>query len=187
MNQSKASVPGARAGRPRRFGAEDELKILFDAALVVMARNGFQDAAVAEILNEANLSTRSFYRHFESKDQLLSALYRREAESAAERLNAKVNAAGNPLEALDAWISEIVSFGHHRTKAERVAVLGSPGAMKAEGYAEETRHAGNASHRTSGSTTSGGPPRRHVPHGRTRRRPAHPISGVDGGRAQSHA
>jgi AcrR family transcriptional regulator len=130
-----------RAGRPRRFESEDELKILFDAALVVMARNGFQDAAVAEILSEANLSTRSFYRHFESKDQLLCALYRREAERAAERLNAKVDAADNPLEALDAWISEIVSFGQHRTKAERVAVLGSPGAMKAEGYAEETRHA----------------------------------------------
>ena len=141
MNHPKASISGARAGRPRRFGAEDELKILFDAVLVVMARNGFQDAAVAEILIEANLSTRSFYRHFESKDQLLCALYRREAESAAERLNAKVNAAGSPLAALDAWISEIVSFGQHRTKAERVAVLGSPGAMKAEGYAEETRHA----------------------------------------------
>jgi AcrR family transcriptional regulator len=130
-----------RAGRPRRFEAEDELKLIFDAALVVMARNGFQDAAVAEILSEADLSTRSFYRHFESKDQLLCALYRREAERAAERLNAKVDAAASPLEALDAWIAEIVSFGHHRTKAERAAVLGSPGAMKAEGYAEETRYA----------------------------------------------
>ena len=141
MNQPTESDSGPRAGRPRRFGSEDELKILFDAALVVMARNGFQDAAVAEILNEANLSTRSFYRHFESKDQLLCALYRREAERASERLNAKVDAASDPLGALDAWISEIVSFGQHRKKAERVAVLGSPGAMKAEGYAEETRHA----------------------------------------------
>jgi AcrR family transcriptional regulator len=135
------STPVTRAGRPRRFESEDELKLLFDAALVVMARNGYQDAAVADILGEAHLSTRSFYRHFESKDQLLCALYRREAESAAERLNTKVDAAGSPLDALDAWIEEILSFGHHRTKAARAAVLGSPGAMKAEGYAEETRHA----------------------------------------------
>ena len=70
-----------RAGRPRRFEAEDELRILFDAALVVMERNGYHDAAVADILAEADLSTRSFYRHFESKDQLLCALYRREAEA----------------------------------------------------------------------------------------------------------
>jgi AcrR family transcriptional regulator len=135
------STPVTRAGRPRRFESEDELKLLFDAALVVMARNGYQDAAVADILSEANLSTRSFYRHFESKDQLLCALYRREAERAAERLNAKVDAAQTPLQALDAWIEEILSFGHHRTKAARAAVLGSPGAMKAEGYADETRHA----------------------------------------------
>ena len=31
-----------------------------------------------------------------------------------------------------------MSFGHHRRKAARVAVLGSPGAMRAEGYAEES-------------------------------------------------
>ncbi len=140
MGGTKA-VPATRAGRPRRFESEDELRILLDAALVVMARNGYADAAVADILREADLSTRSFYRHFESKDQLLCALFRREAEAAAARLNAKVGAAGDPRAALDAWIDEILSFGHHRVKAARVMVLGSPGAMRAEGYAEEMRHA----------------------------------------------
>ena len=140
VNEPKPA-PAARAGRPRRFEAEDELRILLDAALAVMERNGYVDAAVADILREAKLSTRSFYRHFESKDQLLCALFRREAEAAATRLNAKVDAASDPHAALDAWIEEILSFGHHRTKAARVSVLGSPGAMKAEGYADEMRHA----------------------------------------------
>jgi AcrR family transcriptional regulator len=135
------AASAARAGRPRRFEAEDELRILLDAALAVMERNGYVDAAVADILREADLSTRSFYRHFESKDQLLCALYRREAEAAAARLQARVDAAPDPRAALDAWIDEILSFGHHRTKAARVAVLGSPGAMRAEGYAAETRRA----------------------------------------------
>jgi AcrR family transcriptional regulator len=130
------------AGRPRRFEAADELERLLDAGFAVMARNGYQDAAVADILTEAGLSTRSFYRHFESKDQLLCALYRREAELAAARLTAKVLAAPTPLAKLDAWIDEIMTFGHVRAKAARVAVLGSPGAMRAEGYREETRHAG---------------------------------------------
>ena len=106
-----------------------------------MERNGYTDAAVADILREAELSTRSFYRHFESKDQLLCALFRREADAAAARLRAKVEAAANPREALDAWIDEILSFGHDRVKAARVSVLGSPGAMKAEGYAREMHHA----------------------------------------------
>ena len=135
------TAPATRAGRPRRFESDDELRILLDAALVVMERNGYVDAAVADILREADLSTRSFYRHFESKDQLLCALFRREADAAAARLRAKVDAAASPRAALHAWIDEILSFGHHRVKAARVSVLGSPGAMKAEGYVDEMRHA----------------------------------------------
>jgi len=131
----------ARPGRPRRFGSDDELRLLLDAALVVMERNGYADAAVADILAEANLSTRSFYRHFSSKDELLCALFRREAEAAAERLRARVDAAGGPRAALDAWIDEILSYGHHRAKAARLAVLSSPGAMRATGYAAEMRRA----------------------------------------------
>jgi len=131
----------ASAGRPRRFEPADELRLLFDAALVVMQRNGYADVAVADILAEAGLSTRSFYRHFESKDQLLCALYRHEAEAVADRLTTKVHAAATPLAALDGWIEEIMSLSFHRRKAARVAVLGSPGAMRPEGYADESRHA----------------------------------------------
>lgn len=137
----RAGVPTTRAGRPRRFETDEEVRLLLDAALVVMERNGYADAAVADVLREADLSTRSFYRHFESKDQLLCALYRREAEAASARLNAKVEAASDPRAALAAWIDEILSFGHHKAKAVRVAMLSSPGAVRAEGYAAETRHA----------------------------------------------
>jgi len=141
MTETKAAPAAARTGRPRRFESEDELRLLLDAAMIVMGRNGYVDASVADILSEANLSTRSFYRHFESKDQLLCALYRREAENAAARLNAKVDAAPSPRAALDAWIDEILSLGQHRAKAARVRVLSSPGAMRADGYLEETRYA----------------------------------------------
>ncbi|HWF16158.1 MAG TPA: TetR/AcrR family transcriptional regulator [Acidimicrobiales bacterium] len=141
MSDQKVLPVVPRTGRPRRFESADELRILLDAAMEVMGRNGYVDASVADILTEANLSTRSFYRHFESKDHLLCALYRREAEDAAARLNAKVDAAPSPRAALDAWIDEILSLGQRRAKAARVRVLGSPGAMRAEGYAEETRHA----------------------------------------------
>jgi AcrR family transcriptional regulator len=133
----------AKAGRPRRFGADDELRILLDSALAVMQRNGYADAAVADVLLEADLSTRSFYRHFDSKDELLCAVYRREADAAAKRLRAKVAAAGSPRASLEAWIDEILSFGYHRAKAAGVAGLGSPAAMRAQGYVKEARRAAN--------------------------------------------
>ncbi len=136
-----AQAGPASAGRPRRFEPADELRLLFDATLRVMERNGYADASVADILAEAGLSTRSFYRHFLSKDQLLCALYRAEAERVAERIRAKVSDAANPRAALDSWIEEIMNLGYHRGKAARVAVMSSPGAVRADGYAEEIRHA----------------------------------------------
>lgn len=128
-------------GRPRRFAAADERRLIFDAAFAALERNDYQDVAVADILAEAGISTRSFYRHFGSKDELLRAMYRREAEAAATRLHDKVAAAGPPRPALEAWIDEILSYGQQRAKARRAAVLGSAGAMRAEGYVDEVAHA----------------------------------------------
>jgi AcrR family transcriptional regulator len=133
--------PAAAVGRPRRYDAETEVRLIFDAALAVMRRNGYEKATVADILAEAGMSTRAFYRHFGSKDELLCAMYRRDAERSAERLRARVQATGSNRDALVAWIDEVLSFGHDPAKAERVAVLGSAGAMRAAGADEERRHA----------------------------------------------
>jgi AcrR family transcriptional regulator len=132
----------ATPGRPRRFEAAEEIELIFKAAFEVMRRNDYQEVTVADILAEAGMSTRSFYRHFGSKDELLCAMYRRDAERAAERLTSRVERAASPREALEAWVDEILSFGFNRARARRAAVLGSPGAMRAEGSSDEARHAG---------------------------------------------
>jgi AcrR family transcriptional regulator len=132
----------ASPGRPRRYEAAEEIELIFTAAFEVMRRNDYQEVTVADILTEAGMSTRSFYRHFGSKDELLCAMYRRDAERAAERLTARVEHATSPREALETWVDEILSFGFNRARARRAAVLGSPGAMRAQGSSDEARHAG---------------------------------------------
>jgi AcrR family transcriptional regulator len=139
---SKPEGKAARTGRARRFDPETELELLFDATLKVLRRNDYADVAIADILDEAGLSTRSFYRHFESKDELLLTLYRRDAEVAADRLASRVRKAATPPEALAAWIDEILSFRFDRRKAERVALLGAPGARRAEGYGQAAIQSG---------------------------------------------
>jgi AcrR family transcriptional regulator len=133
--------PAPGVGRPRRYDVDTELRLIFDAALAVMRRNGYERATVAGILAEAGISTRAFYRHFGSKDELLCAMYRREAERSAERLRARVQAAMSHRDALVTWIDEMLSFGRDPARAQRVAVLGSPGAMRAAGVDHEKRHA----------------------------------------------
>src|SRR3954451_3466058 len=112
----------AGAGRPRRFDEADERRLLFEAAFTVMQRAGTPDVTVADILREADMSTRSFYRHFGSKDDLLLAMYRRESEAASAKLHAAVDAAPTPIAGLEAWIGAILSIGHSRRRAARAAV-----------------------------------------------------------------
>jgi AcrR family transcriptional regulator len=131
----------ALPGRPRRYGPDEELRLLFDAAIDVMRRNEYGEVTVAEILAEAGVSTRSFYRHFRSKDDLLIALYRRETDGAVAALEARVARAKHPREALEVWVDEMLSLTHDRAKARKVDVLVSPAAMRANGSTAEVQRA----------------------------------------------
>lgn len=88
---------------------------------------------IAQILAAAGVSTRSFYRHFASKDALLCAMYRRDADYAASHLQHLVDTAASPTEAVDAWIDGIFAFLRSSRRAERVSVLRSIIANRAEG------------------------------------------------------
>jgi len=119
-------------GRPRQFDDESERRLIFDAAYAAMRRHG-TELTIADILSVAGVSTRSFYRHFESKDALLCAMYLRDAEWAAARLSKRLADATSPTEAVAWWIDEIFSFMRVARRAERVSVLGSIVGGRAEG------------------------------------------------------
>lgn len=111
-------------GRPRQFGDEDERRLIFDAAYAALRDHG-RDFTVANVLAAAGVATRSFYRHFASKDALLCAMYRRDAQWAAERLTERLTRSTTPVDAVRCWIDELFSFVGDPRRAERVAVLGS--------------------------------------------------------------
>jgi AcrR family transcriptional regulator len=123
---------------------EPERKQILNAALRVMRENGYAQAQVGDILAEAGLSTRAFYRHFESKDDLLLALYRENAEATARQLRERVAAAGSVTEQLGAWLDETLSLGYDRRRAGRAAVMASEAARRTLGYGEESRRADDA-------------------------------------------
>src|ERR1043165_7878251 len=71
-----------KVGRPRHLDDDTERRKIMDAAVQGIARNGYGQMSVGDVLAEAQLSTTSFYRHFHSKDALLAAVIRRDGESA---------------------------------------------------------------------------------------------------------
>ena len=60
--------------------------------------------SIAEVLDRAQLSTRAFYRHFDSKDQLVSALFVEMARVEMRRLRRRMDSAPDPVRAVAAWI-----------------------------------------------------------------------------------
>jgi len=99
---------------------------ILTAALEVLRRHNGEEATVADILQEAGLSTRAFYRHFETKEDVIRALYERDAKSFGRHLRSRVDAAGDPQEALEVWVNETLGLGYDRRRSERVSALGSP-------------------------------------------------------------
>jgi AcrR family transcriptional regulator len=116
-----------RSVQPVRERAEREATVLLRAARHVMARNGAAGMTVADVLEEAGLSTRAFYRHFASKDELVLAVYETEQRRSIERLVAAVDAAPDPARAVVAWIDENLSLAFDSRRAARTRTLATDG------------------------------------------------------------
>lgn len=127
-------ITGIVAGRvadrttsPARARAEAEARSLIEAALAVLRRHGAAGLTVAEVLAEAGLSTRAFYRHFASKDELLVALFDADNEVVRGRVDAAIDAAPDPRAALVAWIDQQLALAYAPRRSRRTQVLWAEG------------------------------------------------------------
>jgi AcrR family transcriptional regulator len=77
---------------------------ILSAAGELLRENGVGALAVNQVLDRAKLGTRAFYRHFDSKDQLVSALFLDMARAEVSRLEALMAAAPDAVRAVAAWI-----------------------------------------------------------------------------------
>ncbi|SHN39994.1 transcriptional regulator, TetR family [Cryptosporangium aurantiacum] len=94
---------------------------------------------VTDVLDGAGLSTRAFYRHFESKDALLLALFRRDSERVNAQLEAAIDAADTPRAALVAWIEGTLGLIADPRRRQRILAFGSEDVTRARGLAAERR------------------------------------------------
>jgi AcrR family transcriptional regulator len=91
-----------------------------------MHDHGVRGLSIAAVLERAQLSTRAFYRHFESKDQLVAAVFLDLARIETQRLRGKMADTASPVEAVVAWVDgrfelafgENSEFGRRRLSLE---------------------------------------------------------------------
>ena len=105
----------------------DDQRALIDAGLAVLRRAGSDGLTVADVLAEAGLSTRAFYRHFTSKDELVLAIYARDSRLACERMQRRLDGAPHPRAALEVWIDETLALAFDGRRARRTRPLAREG------------------------------------------------------------
>jgi AcrR family transcriptional regulator len=88
----------------RYAAAAQEVDKLVEATYRVIERAGSVDPKIREILTEAGVSTQVFYRHFQSKDELMLVLLDDGRRRLATYLEHRMDKAGDPLAQISAWV-----------------------------------------------------------------------------------
>lgn len=133
MGENTALAPGSTgvAGRiaaaslaRRGIDYEAEVRRLLDAAFAVIGRNGTSARArVADIVAEAGLSNEAFYRHFPSKDALVTALVEDGALRLAGYVAHQMGKESTPQAKVRRWVVGVLSQTEGSTAETTVAVL----------------------------------------------------------------
>ena len=79
-------------------------RAILTAASKSVREQGVRGLSISAVLDRASLSTRAFYRHFESKDQLVAAVFLEMAHVEMRRLRKRMANATSAVEAVAAWI-----------------------------------------------------------------------------------
>jgi AcrR family transcriptional regulator len=91
--------------RREKLAPDPEVRrAILTAASKSVREQGVRGLSIASVLDRAQLSTRAFYRHFASKDQLVAAVFLDMARVEKQRLRRKMANAATPVEAVAAWI-----------------------------------------------------------------------------------
>lgn len=134
----------ARALEPRETRLRElrdrralEHEALLRAARRVFLRRGYAQTRVEDVLREAGISTRAFYRFHAGKDELFLELFDRANRAAMLRLREVVDARQGATAKLDAYVDATLDLAYEpRLRRETSLFANVPGAL-AERYATE--------------------------------------------------
>jgi AcrR family transcriptional regulator len=121
----------------RRDRRRQEHEALLRAAHRVFLRRGYRQTRVDDVLREAGISTRAFYRFHASKDELFLELFDRANTAAQARLRATVARRSTAVARLDAYIDAHLDLAYDpRLRPEAVLFASVPADLE-ERYARE--------------------------------------------------
>lgn len=141
-NPTSASGVKSNAGRSSDDFAKaaDERSRLLAAATQVLQGSGWWGFKVESVLRRAGLSTRSFYRHFEKKNDLLMALLEVELTRAADCLRRATEAADTPWEKVRAYVDATLDLAYREDLVKAASLFALHWRELLPDYPEEIRY-----------------------------------------------
>jgi AcrR family transcriptional regulator len=99
------SMEATSTGGRKKLEPDPQVRVaILAAASKIVREEGVRAFSIAQVLNRAQLSTRAFYRHFGSKDELVAAVFLGMASVEMLRLRRRMAEAADPVGAVAAWI-----------------------------------------------------------------------------------
>jgi TetR/AcrR family transcriptional repressor of nem operon len=100
---------------------------IIKAAAAAFRKNGIAGTGLSDLMASAGLTHGGFYRHFASKDQIVTEAFTAAADSLAEQLVVASASRKSPQRGLKAIVEKYLSAGHRDEPADGcpVAALGS--------------------------------------------------------------
>lgn len=135
------AVRRALAARETTYNLE--VQRLLDAGLGLMSE-GDKSPRVVDIVKRAGLSNQAFYRHFESKDELVAAVFDAGAFRLDSYLRHQVDKATAPIDQLRAWVRGVLSQARPAVAAPTRAALAAFRLLPPDSQVRQNPPAGTA-------------------------------------------
>jgi AcrR family transcriptional regulator len=125
-------LPPGRHGIPREQIVESQRTRLLQAVLEAVAAQGYQDARVTDVIARAGVSRKTFYEHFNEKEECFLAAFDREIAQLTEQVAAAffgAEAAKSPWpDQVRAGVKAFLGYLADHPAAARVCMIDAMGA-----------------------------------------------------------
>jgi AcrR family transcriptional regulator len=116
-------LPPGRHGLPRDFVVHNQRERLIAGLAEAVAEKGYGGTTIADITRHAAVSRRTFYEHFDGKDECFVAAFDTVTEQLRERVDESFKAEDSWPEAAKAGIGAMLSFLAAEPNLARLAMV----------------------------------------------------------------
>ncbi len=104
-------------------GSETRRQLILEAMVRVVGRKGYKETSVADVIEAANVSRTTFYKHFEDKHECFLAAYDLVVERVLDEVIANCDAGKPWLERMRAGLATIVEMFALDPELARTAIV----------------------------------------------------------------